>query len=278
MILDCTPDPAHQLDLAVLAAAPLAAVPAHARFAPLPAERSSHRYLVARDGLWLEVRRPWLHFLWPLAEVPASVTFAEALSTLRTQPAAPADDPVQHLVNTAPAQPNEHHIQHVLPYGRLERRVDLAFGRVPRDFIRAFAAAATDHLPMEAGAWVEWEYGRTSVDRALPGRLVWSETADEGTGLGEAQPYLAIGTPASLTYERPPSLPHYEPCIDLHSHGVTPAFFSGTDDADDRHDVKIAIVVGNLDQRVPTIYARLCVMGIFLPIPVRAAEVFEGWR
>ena len=38
------------------------------------------------------------------------------------------------------------------------------------------------------------------------------------------------------------------------------------DDADDAHDVKIAIVLGNLDQPIPTIAARLCCLGVFIPV------------
>ena len=46
-----------------------------------------HRFLLARDGLWMEVRRPWLHLIWPIAQ-QSQVT---------------------------------------LPYGKLEESIDLAF-------------------------------------------------------------------------------------------------------------------------------------------------------
>ena len=49
-----------------------------------------------------------------------------------------------------------------------------------------------------------------------------------------------------------------------------------TDDADDAHDVKIAIVLGNLDQPIPTIAARLCCLGVFIPVNVSAEQVFGG--
>lgn len=30
-----------------------------------PLTKNGHRYLIARDGLYIEVRRPWLHCVWP---------------------------------------------------------------------------------------------------------------------------------------------------------------------------------------------------------------------
>lgn len=31
-------------------------------------ERPGHRFLLARDGLWLEARRRWINLLWPIAQ------------------------------------------------------------------------------------------------------------------------------------------------------------------------------------------------------------------
>jgi PRTRC genetic system protein A len=36
---------------------------------------NGHRYLVAQDGLWIEVKRPWLHLLWPIAPSPAPLPY-----------------------------------------------------------------------------------------------------------------------------------------------------------------------------------------------------------
>jgi PRTRC genetic system protein A len=55
---------------------------------------------------------------------------------------------------------------------------------------------------------------------------------------------------------------------DLHSHGAGPAFFSATDNGDDAHSTKIAIVVGSLGRDDgPTFAARLCAGGMFLGLP-----------
>jgi PRTRC genetic system protein A len=51
--------------------------------------------------------------------------------------------------------------------------------------------------------------------------------------------------------------------IDCHSHGTHPAFFSSTDDEDDRHETKFAFVVGNCASSVPSMAMRLCAKGIF---------------
>jgi PRTRC genetic system protein A len=74
---------------------------------------------------------------------------------------------------------------------------------------------------------------------------------------------------------RPPLLPVGTHIVcDIHSHGTGPAFFSATDDLDDAHSTKIAIVIGRLDRPYgPVIEGRLCAAGMFLPLPCLP---FEG--
>jgi len=55
--------------------------------------------------------------------------------------------------------------------------------------------------------------------------------------------------------------------MDLHSHGLTEAFFSRTDNKDDRGATKIAGVIGNLDKPEATASFRLCANGVFVPLP-----------
>lgn len=50
---------ADQRDAILQAHTPAIMVPRYGTLAPL--EKAGHRYLVASDGLWLEVRRPWIH-------------------------------------------------------------------------------------------------------------------------------------------------------------------------------------------------------------------------
>ncbi len=149
---------------------------------------------------------------------------------------------------------------HATPFGTLKPKVEIAFGKVPHYFIRGMADNGRTRLPNECGRWVTWEHHLGANES----RLVWDSEE------------IAVGTPGRLHYSRPEHTATLSPCIDLHTHGTAPAFFSATDDADDTHDVKIAIVLGNLDQPIPTIAARLCCLGVFIPVNVSAEQVFGG--
>lgn len=92
---------------------PTLPVPKHGE---LPDMDNGHRFLVANDGLWIEIKRPWLHMIWPLAQ------------------------------QTGVA----------IPYGSLRRKAQFAFGKLPVDLILAFANDATAALPNEAAAWLIW--------------------------------------------------------------------------------------------------------------------------
>lgn len=56
---------------------PAVMVPRWSNFAPL--DEIGHRYLVAEDGLWIEVHRPWLHLVWPLAPTPMPLPYGPVL-------------------------------------------------------------------------------------------------------------------------------------------------------------------------------------------------------
>lgn len=215
-----------ELDLALWAAAPVQCVPGAGAFEPLPAGVPAHRFLVARSGLWIECRRPWLHLIWPVAPLAQGM---EAVS---------------------------------LPYGDLSFVVDVVFGKVPHHFLREIADHGRNHLPNEIGGWLSWLTRAPEEEAHVPDELEWSEHC------------FAIGAPGKLVYNVPEASEHDTPCVDIHTHGTAPAFFSETDDADDRGSVKIAIVLGNLDRPVPSIAARLCCLGVTIPIAVDANEVF----
>ena len=63
--------------------------------------------------------------------------------------------------------------------------------------------------------------------------------------------------------------------VDIHSHGWAPAFFSSTDDADDRGAMKISLVLGNLDRARPSSAMRLCMAGLVQPVTMSADGVLE---
>lgn len=136
-----------------------------------------------------------------------------------------------------------------LPYGSIgEPRAELRCGLIPADWLDVILKHLRSALPDEAAAFVLWHEETRSfcvefpdVDEASPSRLVY----------------------------RPPVLgPGWHLVCDVHSHGTAAAFFSSTDDRDDHDSTKIALVFGNLDAADgPTMAARLCAGGMFLPVP-----------
>lgn len=146
-----------------------------------------------------------------------------------------------------------------LPYGELKPTCDIAFGRLDTADIRTFTTRARNKLPNETGAWMSWEH---YDDANTPGRLVWEDSED------------VSASPTSLDHERPAETCTHSPCIDFHSHGTGPAGFSAIDDEDDAGEVKIAVVVGNVDQPIPSLAARLCCLGLVIPLAADPAKVY----
>lgn len=204
-----------QMDQALLAAAPVAAVPRYSEFHPL--QESGHRFLLASDGLYLEVRRPWLHYIHQLAR----------------------------------------HTAVAIPYGEMTKKCDLDFGSIGSALpqMKEFAAKARADAPIEAAASLLWNH----KDKTW--RIEYPDI------IGEA-------TAGSIQYRQVVPGEHESLAIDLHSHGHLRAFFSGTDDVDDRGAVKIAAVFGDLDKDQPTVAFRMCVLGLYIEIPVPASKIF----
>lgn len=192
-------------DNILLSLCPTVMVP---KFFPLaPLHGPGHRFLVAADGLWLEIRRNWLHLVWPLC------CQSEVL----------------------------------MPYGEVEQSIEFAFDKVPENLLRRFIIDAQNDHPLESGAW-----------------LVWNE---ETAALEYRKLRTIDGTNASLEVERPPLEPHEHLAVDLHSHGGDiPAFFSPEDDKDDRGEVKISVVIGNVNSDAISVEMRLCVLGLLIPL------------
>lgn len=69
-----------------------------------------------------------------------------------------------------------------------------------------------------------------------------------------------------------PAVPLGHWVLDIHSHGRIPAYFSSTDNVDDQHDRKIAMVIGRVDTDHPTYSARVGVgQGMFFPLDLEQA-------
>ena len=126
-----------------------------------------------------------------------------------------------------------------LPYGEVgSPKAELRCGLVPGLHIEAILDFLRAALPNEAAAFI-----------------LWNEVTRE---FSVEFPVIDEATPSRLVYM----------VCDIHSHGTGPAFFSATDDADDRHATKISLVFGRLDQPDgPTRASRLCAGGMFLPLP-----------
>lgn len=136
-----------------------------------------------------------------------------------------------------------------LPYGRTgEPRAELRCGLIPSEHLDAIVDHFRAALPNEAAAFVLW---------------------NEATGeFAVCFPVIDEATPCHLVYRTPVLLPDWHVVCDIHSHGIGPAYFSATDDADDAHATKISLVFGRLDHPDgPAMASRLCASGIFLAIP-----------
>jgi PRTRC genetic system protein A len=107
-----------ELDAALFDSAPVAAVPRHAQFEPL--RDVGHRFLLAAEGLFVEIRRPWLHLV---------------------QQVAPID-------NAGPRP----------PFGSIEPKIEFGFGmlRAAAPHFQQFAAESAASMPNEHAACVIW--------------------------------------------------------------------------------------------------------------------------
>ena len=131
-----------------------------------------------------------------------------------------------------------------LPYGEVSSRfaLNIRSGHFAA-ILHAFVTAARQTSPQEHAAWATFHPEQGDLRYFAPEIL--------SVGHGHVQ------------YARPNASPDSLPAIDLHSHGLLPAFFSQTDNNDDlADDLKIAIVIGNLDRPEPTAVARLVGLGL----------------
>ncbi|SDD58426.1 PRTRC system protein A [Cupriavidus sp. YR651] len=207
----------HPADAALQQSFPSVMVP---RFGALPPlERPGERLLIAANGVFLEIVRPWLRVVRRLGAFQ-----------YRT----------------------------AIPYGEVEEATEMRCGRIPADLIGEFATMARAAYPKETGGWLVWN-AATAAFRLLPVQIL------EHSG-------------GHLKYERPALSQDDVLVVDCHSHGRHPAFFSSTDDADDRHDVKFAFVMGNCDASTPSMALRLCAKGIFENVEKVPADWYAAAR
>lgn len=136
-----------------------------------------------------------------------------------------------------------------LPYGSIGMpRAELRSGFIPHELLDCMAGRFRASLPNEAAAFVAWDEATREFSLLFP-------DIDEAT-------------PSRLVYRTPVLSAGQHIICDAHSHATGPAYFSATDDADDAHATKIAVVLGRLDQPDgPAMVSRLCAGGMFIPLP-----------
>jgi len=108
-------------DAALQMTCPTVMVPKYGEFQPLT--QPGHRFLAAKDGMWVEVKRSWLYILWPLA---LQSDFS-------------------------------------MPYGEVTKSIKLEFGKIPRSLFNRFVEDARAAFPNEFGAWLVWDDHRKEL-------------------------------------------------------------------------------------------------------------------
>lgn len=129
-----------------------------------------------------------------------------------------------------------------LPYGKMTSSVCFTFGTIPIALLDVFITSGRAGLPNEIAGGLIYSPQRTTLRLAI---------------------YEALHSTAhGIEYRMPPLACGESIAVDLHTHGRLPAFWSGTDDVDDR-SVKVAGVFGNLDRERPSAAFRLVLNGIY---------------
>lgn len=140
-----------------------------------------------------------------------------------------------------------------LPYGSIgANRCALRCGLIPAWIFAAIDEHFAKAAPNEAAAFVTWQETTGTFDVVIPD--------------------IVEATPSRLVYRPPVLRPGEHLVADLHSHGAGKAFFSTTDDADDAHSTKIAIVLGGYGSGERSIAMRLCAHGAYIAMPVPPFE------
>lgn len=134
-----------------------------------------------------------------------------------------------------------------VPYGAVQEVMRFKFGKLPRTLVTQFIEEARLRSPNECAAWVVWN------ERTGQWRLQMLEE-------------LSVGRD-NVTVSLPSLAEDEHMVIDLHSHGLIPAFFSAEDNKDDSGECKISGVIGNLNKDEVSTAFRLCVNGVFIPLP-----------
>lgn len=142
-----------------------------------------------------------------------------------------------------------------LPYGTITPSVWFTFGTIPIALLDVFIAAGRAGLPNEIAGGLIYSAQRRTLRLAI---------------------FEAVRSTAhGIEYRMPPLARDESLAVDLHTHGLLPAFWSATDNRDDR-SVKVAGVFGNLDREEPSAAFRLVLNGMYRPLAHPWEAAAEG--
>lgn len=132
------------------------------------------------------------------------------------------------------------------PYGEAPAEVvTLRCGPVPKRLLDQFHEQSRLALPRETAAWIVWNEN----DGQFAYRELRTLSSDS----------------LHVHFDRPALSSGWHLVMDIHSHGAHEAFFSHTDDADDIDQLCVSVVVGRVDQPMPSMVARLSMLGVYCP-------------
>lgn len=207
-------DDMNGFDAMILAAYPLAMASCDGPFEEMVSDGC--RYIVAKNGLWREVRSDFIHCLLPIA-VRKGLT---------------------------------------VPYGELHPFVNIRVPTVPGEMWLEFKQAAIAAMPNECAGGILFN------KKLKTWRLCMRESIS--------------ASPVRVHYKEVQLQADEVLVVDIHSHGNLEAFFSDTDDRDDKGSIRFSAVMGRVGSANPQLRSRLCVIDQFLKVtfgPNMAQEV-----
>lgn len=139
-----------------------------------------------------------------------------------------------------------------LPYGEIAECLEFHIAPPPLALWREFINQSIVALPNEHAALMVWNTSSQSW------RLV-----ERG---------FTHASAAKIDYVEPVLAEDDLAVIDIHSHARARAFFSGTDNRDDRGGIKIAACVGHVHTQNPEVVMRVACIDEFIPIQFKAGK------
>lgn len=144
---------------------------------------------------------------------------------------------------------------HSLPYGIVREGFFLRHGPIPQDLLERASNHARDVAPNEWAGLILFVEGQYHL----------------------IEPALLVCSPTGLRYDTA-DIDQTRIVVDLHSHGDSHAYFSKTDDSDDRNGgIVLAGVLGNCRSESPTWAWRCVANGYFFALEQIVTQAGTGF-